>query len=167
MKSKFHVCANLDYQGRLDISSKREVRKFQALVEPLMHPSMVRKSTRNKWKEWKARWLQHQRLQDGTCRTSIYLPYDLYDALRGKGYSQFLNCLLSEWMDKQWAENVVEPSKRYRWLLKHDDIPKGYHLLTPRFRADVKARLDILSDATGLERSELVVLALRNQLGTQ
>ncbi|MGB9803642.1 endonuclease [Desulfofundulus sp.] len=164
LQSKFNISANIDGQGRLDISSRLEVRKFQALVEPLMHASMFRKSMAEQWRQWAIQWQELAGIHRGTCRTSIYLPYDLYDRLRGEGYSSLLNNLLSEWMDKQWVENVCDTARRYRWLLKHEKIPKGKYLLTPRFRPDVKGRLDLLSMATGFERSELVIIALKQRL---
>lgn len=116
------------------------------------------------WRLWLIQWQGLTRIRQGTCRTSIYLPYDLYDRLRGEGYSSLLNNLLNEWMGKQWVENVCDPARRYRWLLKQQGIPRGTYLLTPRFRPDVKGRLDLLSMATGFERSELVIMALKERL---
>ncbi|OIQ60532.1 endonuclease [Neomoorella thermoacetica] len=161
LQKRFGVLATIDCQGRLDISSRHEVRKFQALVEPLMHDSMAKKSIVDKWKSWKARWEESRALQGKPHRTSIYLPYYLYDKLRGLRYSDAINRLMDAWMDKQWHQYLLEPDKRYHWLRDGEAfIEKGAHLLTPSFRADVKIRLDILSDATGFERSELVMMAL-------
>jgi hypothetical protein len=162
--NKFHIAAKVDSQGRLDITSRLEVRKFQALVEPLMHSSMFRKSMVRKWEQWEAQWVEKERLQYRTCRTSIYLPYDLYETIRGEGYSHLVNQLLSEWLEKQWVKNLLDPCERYSWLIKYEGVPKGTYLLTPRFRPDVKRKLDILSMATGFERSELVIMALMERL---
>jgi len=158
--SKFRITAKVDSQGRLDITSRLEVRKFLALVEPLMHFSMSRKSIENKWKHWKVQWLQKGKLNRETCRTSIYLPYDLYETIKGEGYSDLLNRLLTEWLNKQWTLYCLDPGKRYSWLTNYQGVPKGTYLITPRFRLDVKEKLDILSMATGFEKSELVVIAL-------
>lgn len=158
--NKFRIAAKVDSQGRLDITSRLEVRKFLALVEPLMHFSMSRKSTENKWKQWKVQWLEKDKLKRGTFRTSIYLPYDLYETIRGEGYSYLLNCLLTEWLNEQWNLNLLKPGNRYGWLTNHQGVPKGTYLITPRFWPDVKGKLDILSMATGFDRSELVIMAL-------
>ena len=131
-----------------------------ALVEPLMHFSMSRKSTKHNWKQWEAQWLKKERLQRGTCRSSIYLPYDLYDRVRGEGYSYLLNRLLTEWLEKQWTLSLLNPNNRYRWLTTHQGVPKGTNLITPRLWPHVKEKLDIVSVATGFERSELVTMAL-------
>lgn len=163
--NKFHIAANVDSQGRLDISSRLEVRKFQALVEPLVHYSMRRKTIAGKWKQWNAQWTENDWLQHGTCRTSIYLPYELYEIIRGEGYSHFLNQLLNAWLEKQWKEILPEPGNRYNWLIKYEGISKGSYMITPRFRPDIKGKLDLLSIATGFERSELVTMALMEHWG--
>lgn len=164
--NKFHITASIDSQGRLDISSRFEARKFQALVEPLLHSSMRRKTIADKWNQWAEQWTANEKFQRRTCRTSIYLPYELYETIRGEGYSCLLNRLLSEWLEKQWTEILRAPIRRYHWLVKHEGIPKGNYLLTPRFRPDVKGKLDLLSTATGFERSELVTIALMDHCGT-
>ncbi len=161
--NRFHVAANIDGQGRLDISARVEVRKFQALVEPHMHVSMSRKSIKTKWNQWRTQWQVLKRSQKGTCRTSIYLPYNLYETMRGEGYSNFLNNLLNDWMNIQWKEKLLDPGKRYCWLINREGVQKGTYLLTPRFRPDIKGRLDLLSIATGFERSKLVTMALKER----
>jgi hypothetical protein len=67
-------------------------------------------------------------------------------------------------LEKQWVKNLLDPCERYSWLIKYEGVPKGTYLLTPRFRPDVKRKLDILSMATGFERSELVIMALMERL---
>lgn len=161
--TKFNIVARIDNQNRLDISSRREVRKFQALVEPFVHPSMSRKSMTKAWKEWKFRWGKTRNNQVGVCRTSIYLPNELYHRIRGEGYSHLLNGLLNEWLDKQWFDSILEPEKRYNWIINHENIKRGPNLLTPRFRPDVKGKLNILSEATGFDCSELVTMALTEE----
>ena len=162
LRKKFRVIANIDYKNRLDITSRMEVRKFQALIEPYIHSSMARKSMRNKWEQWQVKWEEYKNIGKGTCRTSIYLPYKIYDMIRGEGYSSLLNNYLEEWMDTLWGNHFSNSHKRYQWIAKHDGIDKGTYLLTPRFFQKVKKKLDLLSEASGLERSELVTLALRD-----
>lgn len=157
---KFNIKSSVDCQGRLDISSRLEVRKFQALVEPLVHPSMGRKTIVDKWQLWAVQWAECKVSDRGICRTSIYLPYELYELMRGPGYSSLLNRLLGEWLEKQWAVISSDPAQRYCWLVKHTDVARGEYMITPRFGPDVKTKLDLLSLATGFERSELVTMAL-------
>ncbi|MBZ4686926.1 MAG: endonuclease [Clostridiales bacterium] len=161
MKKKFLINASIDTQGRIDISRSREVRKFQALVEPYIHKSMKRKSINNRWQHWEKEWREVSHSKKGICRTSIYLPDQFYHSLKGKEYSNILNNLLDKWLDKEWNENLLNPDKRYLWLLNHDGVQKGSNLLTPRFERDIKKRLDIIAEVTGFERSELVIMALK------
>ncbi|WP_018084829.1 hypothetical protein [Desulfurispora thermophila] len=158
--NKFNIKSSVDCQGRLDISSRLEVRKFQALVEPLVHPSMGRKTIVDKWQLWAVQWAECKVPDRGICRTSIYLPYELYEVMRGSGYSSLLNRLLGEWLEKQWAVICSDSAQRYRWLVEHTGVARGEYMITPRFWPDVKTKLDLLSLATGFERSELVTIAL-------
>lgn len=162
LRDKFNIFANIDIQNRLDISSRLEVQKFLALVEPFIHPSMERKSMTEIWRDWQKGWPLCKVEQCGVMRTSIYLPYGLFQCIGVQNYSPMLNNLLDEWLDKQWYENIIEPNKRYNWLLSHENTEKGSYLLTPRFRPGVRKRLDLLTKATGFEMSELVSMALRN-----
>ncbi|MFU0800358.1 MAG: Endonuclease [Xylanivirga thermophila] len=160
LKTKFGVESMVDIQGRLDISSRREVCKFQALVEPFIHSSMERKSLTQEWKQWILKWRQIEERQAPIFRTSIYLPYDLYNQMQGVGYSQKLNELLTTWLEVQWVDYLINPAKRYKWILAHENTEKGIFLLTPRFQPHVKEKLDLMSLATGFTRSELVIMAL-------
>lgn len=158
--TKFNINSTIDIQGRLDISSRREVCKFLSLVEPFIHLSMKRKSIQDKLEKWILEWSQSESRED-VIRTSIYLPYDLYYQMRGQGYSQKLNELLPSWLDTQWNQHLIAPDRRYKWILDHEEPGKERFLLTPRFHYHVKRKLDLISLLTGFERSELVSMALR------
>ncbi len=94
LRDKFKINSTIDAQGRIDISSRKEVRKFQSLKE-----------------------------------------------IRIK-------------------EFLVNPTKIYKWILTYEYLEKGKFLLTPRFKPDVKNKLDMLSRMTGFEISELVAIAV-------
>ena len=158
LQNKFGIKSQIDSQRRIDISTRREIRKFQALVEPYIHPSMKRKSMAHKWKEWILEWQQIKE-EAGVICTSIYLPERIYNKIRGQGYSFKLNKLLNNWLDTQWYEYIIQPTKRYKWILEHENIVKGKFLICPRFKPHIRKKLDILSVATGFEISELVVIA--------
>lgn len=159
LKRKFKINSTIDSQGRLDISSRREVRKFQSLIEPFIHLSMERKSMMKNFKSWKYEW-ERKEEKKTIFRTSLYLPYDLYIKIRGQGYSKSLNVLLGKWLERQWKQYLIDPSKIYEWIVFHENIRKGKCLLTPRFKSDIKRKLDLLSMITGFERSEIVTMAL-------
>ena len=155
---KFKIKSTIDSQGRIDISSRKEVRKFQSLVERYIHPSMERKSMVKIIEKLRLKWQQKEKTD--VVRTSIYLPYYLYDQLCGDGYSEILNRILSPWLEALWKEFISNPAKMYEWILTHESFEKGKFLLTPRFKPDVKNKLDTMSILTGFEISELVVIAL-------
>ncbi len=162
LKKKFGVKCQIDSQRRIDISTRREIRKFQALVEPHIHPSMERKSMASEWSKWLSEW-QEIKEESGVICTSIYLPERIYNMIRGQGYSYKLNRLLDNWLDTQWYKYIIYPAKSYKWILDHENIEKGSFLITPRFKPHIRKKLDIMSMATGFEISELVIIALFSQ----
>lgn len=160
LRNKFRINSQIDIQGRIDISTRKEIRKFQALVEPHIHPSMDRKSMRTEWEKWTNKWQQIGKEHESIVRTSIYLPNELYNVMKGQGYSLRLNQLLDQWLEIQWTHHIIKPDKRYKWILDHENIQKGRFLITPRLKPHIKKKLDLMSIATGFEISELVIIAL-------
>jgi len=156
---KFKIHVSVDSQNRLDISSRKEVRKFQALVEPWLHHSMERKSIKEKWLGWQTSWYENKDKKD-ICRTTIYLSFEIYELVKREGYSELLNTKLDNWLDEIWKE-IQNFANLYQWINENKNIPNiRNYKITPRLRQHIKHRLDILSMATGFEKSELVTLAL-------
>lgn len=160
LNKKFQVASTIDKQDRIDISSRLEARKFQALVEPYLHPSMSRKSTASQWKHWQDLWQQNSLPLPGVSRTTIYVHQDVHNAVHGNGFSEKLNRILEQWLPHTWQLHILDPNCRYRWLTSLAKIPSGRCPLGPRLRPNIKNRLDIMAHATGLTRSELITLAL-------
>lgn len=158
LRNKFKINSTIDTQGRIDISSRKEARKFQSLVEKYIHPAMKRKSISRVLQTLNS--ISHPEVKRKVFRTSVYLPYELYYQLSGEGYSRKLNEILSYWLDIQMKEFLANPVKIYNWVLAHEHLEKGRFLLTPRFKPHVKSKLDMISIMTGFELSELVVIAI-------
>lgn len=150
LHKKYLIHSNLDCQGRLDISSRKEVRKFQAITENYIHSSMIRKSIKHKWEKWNKDWHKEYNIESVCFRTSVYLTYKLYDKIRGIGYTKLINDILSKWIDDIWDNYMLIPQKRYLWLIKNENVEKGKFLITPRFKPDIKAKLEIFLELQAL-----------------
>jgi hypothetical protein len=159
LSQKFRVASTLDKQNRIDISSRLETRKFQALVKPNLHPSMARKNTANQWKHWQDLWKQNSLPLPGVSRTTIYVHQDIHNAVHGNGFSKQVNQILDHWLPHTWQLHILDPKRRYQWLTSLPEIPSGCYPLGPRLRPNIKTRL-IMAQATGLTRSELITLAI-------